>query len=99
MEKKTLAALLVLAASIVDGCGNNHRGAIEASGTLEAVDVNISAKVPGQLQQMFVHEGSQVNAGDTLAILDHSTLELQLRQAQAGVELADAQHQLLVNGA
>jgi len=83
----------------ISGCGNGHKGVIEASGTLEAVDVNVSAKVPGQLQQMLVQEGSQVNAGDTLAILDHSTMELQLRQAQAGVELADAQHQLLVNGA
>ena len=81
------------------GCGNSHKGAIEASGTLEAVDVNVSAKVPGQLQQMLVQEGSQVNVGDTLAILDHSTMELQLKQAQAGVELADAQYQLLVNGA
>ena len=84
---------------IAGGCGNNHKGAIEASGTIEAVDVNVSAKVPGQLQQMLVQEGSQVNAGDTLAILDHSTMELQLKQAQAGTELADAQYQLLVNGA
>ena len=81
------------------GCGNGHKGTIEASGTLEAIEVRVSAKVPGQVDRLFVDEGSQVNDGDTLAILDHSTQEIQWRQAQAGVALADAQHQLLVNGA
>ncbi len=81
------------------GCGNGHKGTIEASGTLEAVEVKVSAKVPGQVVQLFVDEGSQVKAGDTLAVLDHATQEIQLRQAEAGVSLADAQYQLLVNGA
>jgi HlyD family secretion protein len=99
MKTMIVAPLLLHIMISFDGCGNNHKGAIEASGTLEAVDVNVSAKVSGQLQQMLVQEGSRVNAGDTLAILDHSTLELQLKQAQAGVELTDAQYQLLVNGA
>lgn len=99
MKTMIVAPLLLHFMISINGCGNNHKGVIEASGTLEAVDVNVSAKVPGQLQQMLVQEGSRVNAEDTLAILDHSTLELQLKQAQAGVELADAQYQLLVNGA
>ncbi len=89
----TLLSLIAL------GCGNGHKGAIEASGTLEAVEVRVSAKVPGQVDKLFVDEGSQVNAGDTLAVLDHSTQDIQWRQAQAGVALADAQYQLLVNGA
>lgn len=99
MKKEIVAVFFLVAMLSLVGCGNNHSGAIEASGTLEAVEVNVSAKVPGQLQQLFVQEGSHVNVGDTLAILDHSTFELQWKQAQAGVELADAQYQLLVNGA
>ena len=99
MKNTIIAPLVFLLMTGIGGCSNSHKGVIEASGTLEAVDVNVSAKVPGQLQQMLVQEGSQVNVGDTLAILDHSTMELQLKQAQAGVELADAQYQLLVNGA
>jgi len=99
MKNRMIAPFMFLLMAGIGGCSNGHKGVIEASGTLEAVDVNVSAKVPGQLQQMLVQEGSQVNAGDTLAILDHSTMELQLKQAQAGVELADAQYQLLVNGA
>lgn len=83
----------------VSGCSNNHDGAIEASGTLEAVEVNVSSKVAGQLLQLNVAEGTKVQAGDTLAILDHEMLTLQLQQAVAGVNAAEAQYDLLKNGA
>lgn len=81
------------------GCGNNNKGAIEASGTLEAVEVRVGAKVPGQIETLRVQEGSEVQTGDTLVILDRSTLQLQWKQAQAGYEVADAQYKLLLNGA
>lgn len=81
------------------GCSDKHKGEIEASGTLEAVEVNIAAKVPGQLQHLFIDEGSTVQAGDTLAELDHEMFSLQLVNAQAGVEAAEAQYALLLNGA
>jgi HlyD family secretion protein len=96
---KFIAGNLVVLSFVFIGCGNNHKGSIEASGTLEAVEVRVSAKVPGQVEKLYVGEGSQVKQGDTLAILDHSTQEIQWRQAQAGVALADAQYQLLVHGA
>jgi HlyD family secretion protein len=89
----------LMAAAAVIGCGSNHKGAIEASGTLEATEVKVSAKVPGQIESKPIQEGSQVQAGDTLVILDRSTLELQFKQVQAGFEVADAQYRLLVNGA
>jgi HlyD family secretion protein len=90
---------LLMSAAAVIGCGSNHKGTIEASGTLEATEVKVSAKVPGQIESNRIQEGSQVQAGDTLVILDRSTLELQFKQAQAGFEVADAQYRLLVNGA
>lgn len=81
------------------GCGNNHKGIIEASGTLEATEVKVSAKVPGQIEAIRIDEGTEVRAGDTLVIIDRSTLELQWKQAQAGFEVAEAQYRLLLNGA
>lgn len=81
------------------GCGNDRDGAIEASGTLEAVEIKVSSKVSGQLLHLGVAEGSTVHAGDTLAILDHEMLALQLQQAEAGVDAAKAQYDLLNNGA
>jgi HlyD family secretion protein len=84
---------------VLGGCGNNHHALIDASGTLESVDVNVGAKVPGQIVRLFVDEGSRVRAGDTIAILDQSTLQIQWDQAQSGVDLARAQYQMLQNGA
>jgi HlyD family secretion protein len=95
---KTQLVLLVFAAGVI-GCGSNHKGVIEASGTLEATDVKVSAKVPGQIETIRIQEGSQVQVGDTLIILDRSTLELQFKQAQSGFDVVDAQYRLLLNGA
>jgi HlyD family secretion protein len=89
----------IVSVLLITGCGGDHRGAIEASGTLEAVEVVVSAKVPGQIQQLNIQEGYRVAAGDTLAILDRTTLDLQWKLAQAGVDLAEAQYSLLQNGA
>jgi len=89
----------ILVAIIQFGCGNNHNGAIEASGTLEAVEVNIASKVAGQLLQLQVEEGVKISKGDTIAIIDNEMLQLQFQQAQAGVNLAEAQYKLLLNGA
>lgn len=81
------------------GCGDGSNDRLEASGTLEAIEVRVSAKVPGQIQRIAVREGSEVEVGDTLLVLDRETLALQWKQARAGVDLAQAQYQLLLNGA
>ncbi|MGD0339841.1 MAG: efflux RND transporter periplasmic adaptor subunit [Bacteroidota bacterium] len=97
--KQFISTISIGALFFMNGCGNNHRGAIEASGTLEAVEVSVSAKVPGQVEHLFIQEGSRVKKGDTLALLDRVTLEIQWRQAKGGVDLAEAQYRLLLNGA
>ncbi|HTY12313.1 MAG TPA: efflux RND transporter periplasmic adaptor subunit [Bacteroidota bacterium] len=99
MKRFVLFGIAAAAFLTLAGCSDKHAGAIEASGTLEAVEVNVSAKVAGQVQSLFVDEGSIVKAGDTLAILDHATNDIALQQAKAGVDLADAEYRLLVNGA
>ncbi len=97
MMKTTI--LLILVAISAFGCGNNGTGVIEASGTLEATEVRVSSKVSAQIESIRVDEGSAVQSGDTLMILDRTTLELQWKQAQAGFEAAHAQYRLLLNGA
>lgn len=81
------------------GCGDGSGDRIEASGTLEATEVRVSAKVPGQIQRIFIREGVDVQAGDTLMVLDQTTLALQWRHARGGIDLAEAQYKLLLNGA
>ncbi|MGA2532975.1 MAG: efflux RND transporter periplasmic adaptor subunit [Candidatus Aminicenantales bacterium] len=72
---------------------------ISASGTIETIEVNVASKVAGQLEERAVDEGARVRAGDKLAVIDHASLDIQLRQAEAGVDLSRAQLVLLRNGA
>lgn len=98
MNRSIIIVVTLIIILILPGCGKNT-AAIDASGILEAVEVNVAAKVPGQLLRLNVSEGTSVKKGDTLAILDHESLQLQWKQAQAGVDLAQSQYELLKNGA
>jgi HlyD family secretion protein len=79
--------------------GNGAKAAISASGTIETVEVHIASKVAGELLELAVEEGTTVKPGDKLAVVDHEMLDIELRQAEAGVRLAEAQRALLVEGA
>ncbi len=82
------------------GCGNgNDENKISASGNIEATNAIVSSKVTGQITAIKYDEGSKVNEGDTVMIIDHDNLEIQLQQAIAGENAADAQLKLLKEGA
>lgn len=66
---------------------------IEATGTIEAIQVNVSAKMGGQIKGLWGKEGDEVRFGDTLAVTNHEMLDLQLRQSLAGLELARIQYE------
>jgi len=88
----------ILCALLSISCGRNVRG-ITASGTIEATEVKVASKAGGEVLEIPVGEGSRVQKGQVLARIDHSTLDLQLAQAKAGVSMAEAQLQLLLKGA
>jgi HlyD family secretion protein len=93
-------AIILTLMLLVSGCGNNKdANLIEASGTIESVDVTVSSKLSGQIKKITIKEGERVKAGDLLVELDHDLLDIQLRQAEARVEQADAQLKLLMSGA
>ena len=94
--------IIVLCLAVFAGlscAGNGAKDIIRASGTIEAIEVNVASKVAGELLELDVREGTRVKPGDKLAAVDHATLDIQLRQAEAGVRLAEAQLALLVKGA
>lgn len=80
------------------GCSHSDDGAISASGTIEGTDVNIAAEVPGRVRERRVDEGSRVDRGDTLVIIDDTDYQIQLRQAAANEDAADAQYRLTLEG-
>jgi len=98
MNRKITTLGLVILAGLACSHGRD-RNDITASGTIEAVEVNVASKVAGEILSLAVQEGAKVRPGDILATIDHSTADIQLRQAEAGVRLAEAQLALLVKGA
>ncbi len=100
MKARLLAILSVapLLSLLAGSCARPARG-ISASGTIEATEVRVSAKVGGEILELSVEEGNRVARGQTLARIDHEALDLQLEQARAGVVLAEAQLALLLKGA
>jgi len=98
MKRKFIAIGLILFAGLA--CSNGRdKNVISASGTIETVEVNVASKVAGQVMSLSYKEGARVAPGDLLAVIDHASLDIQLRQAEAGVRLAEAQLALLVKGA
>jgi HlyD family secretion protein len=98
MRTRTFVCILVALAGVA--CSEKGpKNVITASGTIEAVEVNVAAKVSGQVLELAVDEGDRVGPGDKLAVIDHATPDIQLRQAEAGVRLAEAQLALLIKGA
>jgi HlyD family secretion protein len=97
---RSKAIVLVLAALAGAACAaRSEKTAITASGTIEAIEVDVASKTPGQVLSLAVEEGARVRAGDVLATIDHAVADIQLRQAEAGIDLARAQLTLLRNGA
>jgi HlyD family secretion protein len=94
------AALLSVSTILALSCsGGGNANSVRASGTIEATQVDVAPQVGGRVKELRITEGSNVKVGDTLAVLDTAGPQFQFRQAQAGVDLADAQYKLLVNGA
>jgi HlyD family secretion protein len=92
--------LLVIIIAFISGCGTGeNKGLINASGTIESTNIIVSSKTSGEIKQLKIDEGNYVKTGDTLSIIDHDLLDIQLRQAAAGVDLSSAQLSLMKNGA
>jgi len=66
--------------------------AVTASGQIEPrASVGLNFETPGRVSQVFVSPGDHVVVGDALARLDTAQLALQVEQAEAGLESAEAQ--------
>ncbi len=74
-------------------------GFIASNGRIEAVEIDISTKTAGRLQDIVVREGDFVKAGQVLAQMDTAQLEAKKRQAEAQLRRAkiaiDTAHSLV----
>ncbi len=79
-------------------CGGGN-APLEATGTLEAVEIRVPARGAGVALDVPVREGERVEAGDVLVILDDASLRHQRDQAAAARDIAEAGLDLVLEGA
>jgi len=97
--KNILIFHLTILFFILIGCNGNDESRIEASGNIEATNIIVSSQVSGKVIQVLKDEGTRVNNGDTVIIIDTETYELKLAEALATQDFAQAQYNLLKKGA
>lgn len=68
--------------------GGTRDGAIQASGTIEATQVDVAPRLAGRVIKLAVREGDQVRSGQVVAELDAAEVEAQLAQVRAAVAAA-----------
>src|SRR5476649_2493622 len=81
----------------LSACAKPSTTTVEATGTLEVVEIDVSPITPGRVSKVLVSEGASVRAGDTLAVLSMPTLSADVAQreakvASAGAVLQEAEH-------
>jgi RND family efflux transporter MFP subunit len=83
------AAVETVTAQVVESQQQQVPVNLRSTGTVHARETaTISAQVVGRIQQVLVHAGDSVRAGQTLAVLDDAALRASVAQAQAGVKAA-----------
>lgn len=92
-------AVGVLAWRLWKGRPAELQNVVFASGTIEATEVDVSAKVSGRILRLLVDEGDTVQAGQVIALLDGKEIEAQVVQARGAYEAAQARLAELLRGA
>jgi multidrug resistance efflux pump len=70
---------------------------LKASGTIEAVMVDVSPELPGQVKQVLVEDGQSVKRGERMVVIDDALLQEQRKAASAALESARAASQTARN--
>lgn len=68
-------------------------------GQVEVRRVNVSAKLPGRLENVLVSEGEKVEVGQVIAVLSSPELEAKMAQVDATIDAAQAQESKANTGA
>ena len=78
---------VILAGAITFYFLSTPRGsALDLVGIVDASQVVVSPQIEGRMSQLMVDEGSRVNQGDLIAVLDSSELDAQARGAAATLD-------------
>ncbi len=79
-------------------CNSSANDGSEATGTVEITETDMAAPVAARVRRILVDEGDAVNPGDTLVVLEQTTLPADLEQRRARVNAAEAELRDLLAG-
>ncbi len=88
-----LLILLVLGLAYAYGgrlLGGSPNPAVSVTGTIEATQVDVSAKLTGRIRRLHVKEGDRVAEGQLLAELEDEELRAEMGRQEAGLRTAEA---------
>lgn len=71
------------------GCSKQPDTFISGSGVIEAREVVVGARLPGEILELPLREGDRINQGDLIARTDVAKLKVQLEQLTAGLTEAE----------
>lgn len=77
-------AIAIIAAVMLTGC-RQHNDEADAYGNFEAEEVIISSETGGRIILLVPEEGTQVEKGDSIALIDTTLLHLQKSEIEAGI--------------
>ena len=79
------STLIIIAALLLAGCKSNTDQA-DAYGNFEATEVIVSSETNGKIIQFDPTEGTQIEKGSVIAIIDTTILNLQKDEINAGMQ-------------
>lgn len=79
------STLILIAAALLAGC-SNKTGEADAFGTFEATEVIVSAETSGKILRFDAAEGSEIDEGAELALIDTTLFHLQKQELDAGMK-------------
>ncbi len=102
IKKLSLLVFMFVLLTTANACslpiGSEGEEVLEASGTIEAIEVTIAAEQGGQIAELWVSEGDKVQKGDQLFRIEDKLPETQLRQAESSLAIAQANYDLVASG-
>jgi len=85
-----VVAIAAIGVYFGQGSGSLAGGVIEASGTVEAVEINIASEMSGRVVEVNAAKGQVVEAGDILLRLDDELLRSQRQKGEQAFKTAEA---------
>jgi multidrug efflux pump subunit AcrA (membrane-fusion protein) len=86
-----LNADTAVAVSVEEAAKTSVSAAVNLNGKLKPIqEINIIPKLPGKVNNIYFDIGQSVKAGDVLFTLEDKDIRSQLKQAQAGLDMANS---------